>query len=83
GAAAATAGGAVLPLLPLAARDNGARRLTPALQLVPYGLAAFARVAGQPVVIALSPVRAPSGATGPRYFICLAWCRWMPPSSTR
>lgn len=76
---------AVLPLLPLAApliaaasrlpqnallaaRENSAR-LTPALQLVPRGLAAFARVAGQPVILAVSPVRAPAGATGPVFYL--------------
>lgn len=76
---------AVLPLLPLAApliaaasrlpqnallaaRENSAH-LTPALQLVPRGLVAFARVAGQPVVLAVSPVRAPAGATGPVFYL--------------
>ncbi|MBT9432911.1 diguanylate cyclase [Candidatus Sodalis endolongispinus] len=53
---------------PLAARANSAH-LTPALHLVPRGLAAFARVADQPVVIAVSPVSAPAGATGPVFYL--------------
>lgn len=49
---------------PLAARDNHVS-LTPTRKLVPRGFAAFARIAGQPVVIAVSPVRPPASATGP------------------
>lgn len=50
----------------LAAHDNSAC-LTPTLQLVPRGFAAFARIAGQPAVIAVSPERPPAGGAGPAF----------------
>lgn len=53
---------------PLAARDNHVS-LTPTRRLVPRGFAVFARIAGQPAVIAVSPVRPPAGGTGPVFYL--------------